>query len=60
MTRPWVDAVSERLLLQHLGGGVGDLASRFGAKWDLPEQRHIHTFAISDAGIMPFEAANAF
>ena len=60
MSRPWVEAVSQRLLLQNLGGGVGDLPSRFGAKWDLPEQPHVHAFAIRDAGILPYEAASTF
>ena len=51
MMKPWLDAVSQRVVLRHLGGGVGGLASKFAAKWQKPPHHHVQTFSISAGGI---------
>lgn len=57
LPQAWTDAVTQRVQLHHLGGGVGSLPSKFGAQWDIPRQRQAHMFAIVDGGMVTINAA---
>ena len=53
MSKCWSELISQRIQLKVLGGGAGDLPSRFGAKMQMPEGHTVYTFAITDIGIGP-------
>lgn len=52
MSKAWADAISRRILLQHIGGGVGSLPSKFAVKSEMPAQSLAHPFLITDAGLV--------
>ena len=51
MSKCWDEVIDQRVQLKILGGGVGNLPLKLGAKMQKHEGHSIHTFAITDMGI---------
>ena len=51
MCKPWVDAMSQRVLLRRSHEELSSGDGNFLAKWDKPSGNHIHAYCIIEGGI---------
>lgn len=52
MCKPWMDALSQRILLRRANEHISSEGCSFLAKWDKPKANQVFEFSIAEAGIL--------